>query len=50
MRSAIREEVASIEPFDAIERAHLEDALAWIDSGVELCRTRKPATPPKHLV
>ncbi|WP_206606019.1 NUDIX domain-containing protein [Steroidobacter cummioxidans] len=50
MRSAIREEVASIEPFDALERAHCEDALAWIDSGVELCRTQKPATPPKHLI
>ncbi len=50
MRRAIREEVASIEPFDALERAHRADALAWIDSGVELCRTQKPATPPKHLV
>jgi 8-oxo-dGTP diphosphatase len=50
MRSVIREEVASIEPFDALERAHREDALAWIDSGAELCRTQKPATPPKHLV
>jgi 8-oxo-dGTP pyrophosphatase MutT (NUDIX family) len=50
MRSAIREEVASIEPFDALERTHRADTLAWIDSGVELCRTRKPATPPKHLV
>ena len=50
MRSAIRDEVASIVPFDALERAHREDALAWIDSGVEVCRTQKPATPPKHLV
>ncbi|HKU14965.1 MAG TPA: NUDIX domain-containing protein [Steroidobacteraceae bacterium] len=50
VRSAIRSEVASIEPFDAIERAHRDDALAWIDSGVQLCRTQKPATPPKHLV
>jgi 8-oxo-dGTP diphosphatase len=50
MRSAIREEVASIDPFDALEHAHRADALAWIDSGVELCRARKPATPPKHLV
>ena len=50
MRTAIREEISAIEPFDAIERAHREDALAWIDSGVELCRTQKPATPPKHLV
>lgn len=50
MRTAIREEVASIEPFDELERAHRAEALAWIDSGVELCRTQKPAIPPKHLV
>jgi GH15 family glucan-1,4-alpha-glucosidase len=50
MRSAIREEVESIQPFDEIERAHRADALAWIDSGAELCRIQKPATPPKHLV
>ncbi len=24
--------------------------LEWIDSGAELCRIEKPATPPKHLV
>lgn len=50
MRSAIRAEVASIVPFDGLERGHCEDALAWIDSGAELCRVQKPATPPKHLV
>jgi 8-oxo-dGTP diphosphatase len=50
MRSAIREEVVSIEPFDALEREHCNDALAWIDSGVELCRLQKPAIPRKHLV
>jgi 8-oxo-dGTP diphosphatase len=50
MRSAIREEVSSIEPFDDVERAHIGDALAWIDSGAELCRVKKPAIPPKHLV
>jgi 8-oxo-dGTP pyrophosphatase MutT (NUDIX family) len=50
MRNSIRKEVSSIEPFDAIEHAHRADVLAWIDSGEELCRTRKPATPPKHLV
>jgi 8-oxo-dGTP diphosphatase len=49
-RSVIREEVEAIQPFDDIERAHRADALAWIDSGVELCRVQKPATPPKHLV
>src|SRR5688572_16213774 len=50
MRTVIRAEISAIEPFDALERAHREDALAWIDSGVELCRTQKPATPLKHLV
>lgn len=50
LRDAIRAEVSSIEAFDELERAHLEETLAWIDSGVELCRLQKPATPPKHLV
>lgn len=50
IRSAIRAEVSSIQPLDALERAHRDDTLAWIDSGVELCRVHKPATPPKHLV
>jgi 8-oxo-dGTP diphosphatase len=49
-RAAIRNEVASIQPFDGMEETHLADALAWIDSGAPLCRTAKPATPPKHLV
>jgi 8-oxo-dGTP pyrophosphatase MutT (NUDIX family) len=50
VREAIRAEISAIAPFDALERAHQDDALAWIDSGVELCRLQKPATPPKHLV
>ncbi len=50
MRSAIRREVAAIRPLDALEASHQSDALQWIDSGAELCRLAKPATPPKHLV
>ena len=50
MRSAIRSEVAAIRPLDALEASHQSDALQWIDSGAELCRLSKPATPPKHLV
>ena len=50
MRSAIRREVVSIRPFDEQEANHQADALVWIDSGAPLCRTAKPATPPKHLV
>lgn len=50
MRALIRAELAPIDPLDAIEQDHLDDALAWIDSGAELCRVAKPASPPKHLV
>lgn len=50
MRDRVRAEVASIRPLDATEAEHIADALAWIDSGAELCRRAKPAVPPKHLV
>jgi 8-oxo-dGTP diphosphatase len=50
MREQIRAELSAIQPLDELERTHLSDALAWVSSGVELCRTAKPAMPPKHLV
>ncbi len=50
MRAAIREEVQLIQPLDELEQETMLDVLAWIDSGAELCRLEKPATPPKHLV
>ena len=50
IRHAVRNELTAIEPLDALEREHLADALAWVDSGAELFRLAKPATPPKHLV
>lgn len=50
MHSVVRGELEAIVPFDVIERAHLSDALAWVESGAELFRVAKPATPPKHLV
>jgi 8-oxo-dGTP pyrophosphatase MutT (NUDIX family) len=50
IRAAIRDEVAPIRPLDELEETHRIDTLAWIDSGAPLCRTSKPATPPKHLV
>lgn len=49
-RQHIRLEIASIAPLDPLEAQHRADALAWVDSGVELLRQAKPATPPKHLV
>ncbi len=50
MRQQIRDEFAAITPVDQRERADLALALAWIDSGAELCRLARPATPPVHLV
>lgn len=50
MRPLIHAELAAITPLDDLERAHLADAFAWVASGAKLCRTAKPATPPKHLV
>lgn len=32
------------------KQTHRADTLQWIDSGAEIFRTQKPATPPKHLV
>jgi len=50
IRAEIRNEIGLINPLDEIELAAKTDVLAWIDSGVELCRLQKPAVPPKHLV
>ena len=50
MRNAIRAELESIQPYDSLEQEHLAEALAWVDSGAELCRISKPASPPQHLV
>lgn len=41
---------AGLAPFDALEKEHIDDALAWIASGVPVFRTAKPDIPPKHLV
>jgi 8-oxo-dGTP diphosphatase len=50
MRAIIRSELELINPLDALERQHLGEAIAWVDSGAPLFRTAKPATPPIHLV
>lgn len=50
MRAEIRKEIGLIEPLDALERESILNVLDWIDSGAEICRLEKPATPPKHLV
>lgn len=50
MNRRVRSELLEIQPMDAMEQTHLEDAIAWVDSGAPLFRVRKPATPAKHLV
>ncbi len=42
--------MSALAPLDALERQHIDSTLAWIDSGAQLCRLAKPATPPHHLV
>jgi 8-oxo-dGTP pyrophosphatase MutT (NUDIX family) len=50
LRAQIRNEIANIVPLDSAEETVIADALDWLDSGVEIFRRQKPATPPKHLV
>jgi 8-oxo-dGTP diphosphatase len=50
LRSQINELVQSITPIDTTEAAHKKQTLDWINSGADLFRTAKPATPPMHLV
>ena len=50
MSDALIQEVAAIAPLDDAERLHCTETLAWMASGADLCRIRKPATPAKHLV
>ncbi len=50
MRNEIRNEVESIHPVDELEEQAKQDVLAWIDSGVQLCRIQKPDIPLKHLI
>lgn len=48
-RLVVRDRVMAVTPVDDRETADQEAILEWIDSGVPLFRTAKPATPPKHL-
>lgn len=49
-QQSIKSLVEAICPFDSTEARHRQEVLDWINSGEPLCRTKKPATPPKHLV
>lgn len=42
--------ISAIIPFDDLESQHIQETLAWIQSGDQIFRLQKPATPLKHLV
>lgn len=48
--SEIQQDISAITPFDSLEKAHIDDALAWSQRTSELFRIQKPDVPPKHLV
>ena len=50
IRSSIHQVVSAITPFDTVEQEHIGFTLQWIESGSELFRIEKPATPDTHLV
>lgn len=50
MNLRVHSELLEIHPLDTVEQAHLDDAIAWVQSGAPVFRVNKPATPPKHLV
>lgn len=48
-RAVVRGLVTDVVPHDDLESEHRAWMLEWIDSGAQLFRMEKPATPPKHL-
>lgn len=50
IRSEIRRITASVQPLDDKEAEHLLFTQKWIESGAEIFRIAKPATPDTHLV
>lgn len=46
----VRDLVASIRPFDALETQHRQETLDWLARTDDVFRRRKPTTPPQHLV
>jgi 8-oxo-dGTP diphosphatase len=48
-RSVVRDLVTGVSPHDLLEERDRQWILDWIDSGAQLFRLAKPATPPQHL-
>ena len=50
IRNEIRDEVDAVHTADQEESETKSEVLSWIDSGAQLFRLEKPATPSRHLV
>lgn len=50
IKNKIKNLVASVIPFDQLEKAHIKNICDWISSGSIIFRVKKDAVPPKHLV
>lgn len=50
IRSEIHKSVSTMKPLDSLEEQHIRFVLDWIESGSEIFRIEKPATPDTHLV
>lgn len=49
IKDNIKKLIDSIQPYDALEKKHIENASNWLASGVNVFRIQKDAIPPKHL-
>ena len=50
MKQQITNLITHIQPYDPIEKEHIQDTLNWINSGADIFRLKKPDVPKKHLV
>jgi 8-oxo-dGTP diphosphatase len=50
VRSEITNVIASIVPYDSLEKTQLHETLSWIQANIEIFRIKKPDVPDKHLV
>ncbi len=50
IRSEIHKIVSLLTPLDSLENDHIHFVCEWLESGTEIFRIEKPATPDIHLV
>lgn len=50
VRDKILDLVININPYDPLEKQHINDTVAWINSDEQIFRISKPDNPNKHLV